>query len=204
MADSPLVYIKETGEPKIPVTVRIDWLSDGTIVPSFYWTPDGSCYKIKHVYEMTPLAFLKDRGEGLRFRIRAVIIETPEPYSSHRFAQHETYLYLADSFFSGKNIIDGRYGHEGKEFIPVALDVFPDGTYELISFTVQETQYMVEKTIAVEPRASFNAGGIGVWHKVEAVQVNADNENSYPSKNATRIAALYFEINKWFVSIKAA
>ena len=195
ISNHPIIYIKESGGLSVPVTARIDWLPDGKILPRFYWTPDGSCYKIKHIYEMTPLAFLKDGGVGLRFRIRAAITETPEPYSGHRFAQHETYLYLASGLFCGKNIIDERYGHEGKKFIPVTLDVFPDCTYELINFTVQETKYTVEKTIAIEPRASFNAGGIGVWHKVKARQTGLD---------IVRTAALYFEINKWFIRVKTA
>ena len=205
MKDKTTVYCKQTGEPSIPVTARIDWLPDGTIKPCLYWTPDGSCYKINHVYEMTPLAFLKDRGEGLRFKVRAVLKETPEPYPDSILAQHETYLYLNDNFFCGKNIIDERYDHDLKEFIPVTLDVFQDGEYELVYFEVHGTRYMVEKTIVVEPRGSFYAGGIGLLHKIKARQINSNEDEGFELlKSVCREAALYFEINKWFVAVNAA
>jgi len=205
MPTNTIIYSKQSGEPRIPVTARIEWLPDGTIKPCMYWTPDGSCYQVKQVYEMTPLAVLKDRGEGIRFKIRAEMTETPEPCADHQFARLETYLYLADDRFCGRNIIDDRYGHEGKEFISVTLDAFPNSEYELVYFNVQGTRYLVEKTIAVEPRGSFNAGGAGVWHKVEARQVNIDDdENPDPQISVRRMAALYFEINKWFVAVNSA
>ena len=201
MADK--IFIKQAGEPYVSVTVRINWLADGTIKPLKYWTPDGSCYEIVRIYEMTPLAFLRDRGEGLRFRVQAVIKEGPESFTDcHHFAQHEIYLYLADNFFCGKNIIDERYGHKGKEFVPVNLDVFSDCGYEIVSFEAQGTQYVVDRTVAIEPRGSFHAGGIGIWHKVEARQASLDGEGLYPL-SAPRMAALYFEINKWFVCVKS-
>ena len=203
MTDKTIVYVKNYGETPIPVTVRIEWLPDGKIEPLMYWTPDGSCYEIKPDYEMTPLAFLEDRGEGLRYKVRAELIETPEPYSGHQFSRHETYLYFADNWFYGKNFIDERYAHEGKEYIPVILDVFPDGDYEIVYFQVRGRRYAVEKTVAVEPRGSFYAGGVGVWHKVEARQVNEyDDEDPDPNKSVRRMAALFFEVNKWFVTIK--
>jgi hypothetical protein len=153
---------------------------------------------------MTPLAFLKDRGEGLRFKIRAEAAETPEPYSGYQPDWYDAYLYLADNWFCGKNIIDGRYGHKGKEFIPVTLDVFPNGGYELIYFVVKGTRYMVERTVAIEPRGSFHAGGAGIWHKVEARRINLDDEeDADPSKSIRRMAAIYFELNKWFVLLNA-
>ena len=204
MAEKPIIYIKQTGEPYVPVTVRIEWLSCGKIIPLMYWTPDNSCYEIKHVYEMTPIAFLKERGEGIRFRVRAMVTDVPEPDSNFQNIQHETYLYLADKFFNGKNIIDGRYGHEAKEFIPVMLDVFPDCGYELIAFKAQGITYVVERTLAIEPRASFYAGGVGVWHKVSARQVNSDYEDMDSVIFLSRTSALYFELNKWFVCIKPA
>jgi hypothetical protein len=62
---------------------------------------------------------------------------------------------------------------------------------------------MVEKTIAVESRGSYHAGGTGRWHKVEARQINDnDDEDPDPIKSIRRLAALYFEVNKWFVTIK--
>jgi hypothetical protein len=36
----------------------------------------------------------------------------------------------------GLNNLSAWYGHAGKEYIPVMLDVFPDGGYELIYFSV--------------------------------------------------------------------
>ena len=204
MADKVIVYSKQTNEPSVPITTRVDWLPDGSIKPRLYWMPDGSCYAVRHVYEMTPLAYVKDRGEGIRFKVRAEAIVTPEVYSDHRFAQHETYLYLADNWFCGKNLIDGRYNHAGKEFILVTLDIFPNGAYELIYFKARGTRYMVEKTIAVEPRGSFHAGGIGIWHKVEARLVNTnDDEDPDPHKSVRRLAGLFWELNKWFI-VKAS
>jgi hypothetical protein len=187
-------YGKQTGGAPVPLTIRIDWLPDGAIVPRLYWTPDGSCCEVTRVFESIPMAYLKDKGEGIRFRVRAKIIETPEPYSQLQHAQFESYLYLADGRFSAKNIIDGRYGHAAKEFIPVTLDVFPDGGYELTHFSVQGTRYRVEKTVGVEPRGAFRAGGVGVRHKVRARKAGEEDGSG-------RQAALYFEINKWFVSV---
>ena len=203
MDDKFIIYCKQIGEPSVPVTIRVEWRPDGTIRPLLYWTPDGSCYQVIHIYETTPLALLKDRGEGLRFRVKSEVIETIEPYSDFRFTRHEAYLYFADGRFCEKNIIDGRYGHKGKEYIPVTLDVFSNSDYELVYFMVQGSRYMVEKTIAVEPRGSYSAGGVGVWHHVEARRVNADNDDDpAPDKSVRRHAAIYFEINKWFTTIK--
>lgn len=202
MSDKTVIYIKRPDEPPVPVTARIEWLPDGKIKPLMYWTPDGSCHLVRHVYEMTLCAFLKDRGEGVRFKVTAEIAESPEQDESLRYAQYETYIYFADNWFCGKNFIDGRYVHEGKEYIPVSLDVFPDGGYELLYFWARGARYIVEKTDEIEPRGSFLAGGIGVRHKVEARQVNAENDDDPDtSKSVRRAAGLYFEVNKWFVMV---
>jgi len=190
------IYGKQTGGARVPLTVRIDWLPDGAIVPRQFWTPDGSRYEVTRVFESMPMAYLKDRGEGVRFRVRARVADTPEPYSHLRYAQFDSYLYLADGRFSAKNIVDGRYGHAAKEYVPVTLDVFPDGGYELTHFSVQGTRYRVDKTVSVEPRGAFQAGGVGIWHKVNARPADAGDD-------AGRQAALYLEVNKWFVSVKA-
>lgn len=205
MADKIIVFAKQTDEQRVPITVRIEWLADGTIKPLLYWTPDGSCYAVKHIYETTPIAFLKDGGAGLRIKALAELTETPETYTDDRLTRHETYLYFADNWFCGKNIIDARYGHTGKEFITVTIDVFPDCNYEIVYFTALDARYMVEKTLAVEPRGSFNAGGVGIWHKVEARRVNAHNdEDADPPEKVRHMVALYFEINKWFVAVRTA
>jgi len=247
MEGKTVVYSKQSGEPTVPVTVRVEWFPDGKIKPSMFRTPDGSCYEIREVCEMTPLAMLKDRGEGLRFKVRAKTKEAPEAYAGavadagtcayaytnaddagtcayaytnadagtcayaytnaadaagDRYARLEVYLYLADNLFCGRNIIDARYGHMNKEFIHVTLDVFPDCGYEIAYFTAQGSRYKVEKLIAMEPRGSYNAGGAGVWHKVEARLVNADDdEDPDPGKSVRRMAALFFEVNKWFVVV---
>ncbi len=203
MADKIVVYSKQSGGPVIPLTVRIDWLADGTIIPLMYWTPDGTCYMVVGQSPGIKMAFLKDRGVGLRWKVRGEIIETPDPECDDLLhTQYETYLYLADQRFSEKNIIDERYGHTGKEFIPVTLDVFPDGDYELIYFWARGSRYMVEKTADVDNRGSFAAGGVGVWHKVEARLINADDdEDPDPRKSVRRIAAVYLELNKWFVHV---
>ena len=83
--------------------------------------------------------------------------------------------------------------------------MFQDGDYELVYFIARDIRYMVEKTLAIEPRGSFNAGGIGVWHKVEARQIDFESdEDLNPLKSVYRKAALYFEVNKWFVSVAGA
>lgn len=198
--DNSIVYGKVSGGEPIPLTVRIEWLPDGTIKPLMYWTPDSSCYEVVYIYEVMPLALLKDGGVGLRFRVRADISETP--YHESPFARHETYLYFADKRFCERNFIDERYCHAGKQYIPVTLDVFRNGDYELIYFRVQGTRYMVEKTFEVDVRGSFHAGGVGLRHKVEARLVNAQNdENPDPNRSIRRTCAVFLELNKWFVAV---
>lgn len=203
MVEESVVYRKQSGEPRVPLTVRIEWLANGTIKPLFYWTPDGACYKIISLLESVPLAFLKQGGEGLRFKVEAQLIEMPETDDELLYTQYETYLYLADSRFYQRNIIDESYDHAAKEYIPVTMDVFPDGDYELVYFRYRDTRYMVEETLDIEPRGSFHGGGTGVWHKVEARLINANDDNDPdPYHSVCRLAALYFEINKWFVAVK--
>jgi hypothetical protein len=203
MADKVIIYCTQNGEQRVPVTVRIEWLPDGKIMPVMYWTPDHSCYEIKHIYEMTPLAFLKDRGEGLRFRVRAVVIEAPEADDNLLYTQFETYLYFTDNRYCGKNIVDSRYEHAGKEYVPVTLNIFPNGDYEILYFEVHQERYIVERMLEVEARGSFAVGGVGIWHKVDVRLVNADDdEDPDPQESVRRLAALYFEINKWFVAVK--
>jgi len=205
MPDSMRVYCKQVGDKPIPLTVRIIWLPDGTIKPIMYWTPDGSRYEIKHVYECTQMAHLKERAVGIRFKVRAEIVEMPEQYSDYRHAIHETYLFFADNWFCGKNIVDSRYEHVGKEFIHVTLDVFSDCEYEIAYFRVKNERYKVEWPHASELRGSYNAGGIGICHKVDARLVNDDNdEDPSPNESVQRMAALFFEINKWFVAVRSA
>ena len=204
MKDKPTIYIKLDGKPIIPVTVQIYWHTNGKIRPLMYWMPDNSCYEVKHVYEATKLAFLKDRGEGIRFKIKAEPTNASDPdRESPLYTRDDVYLYLADNRFCEKDFIDQRYGHTNKEYIPVTLDIFPNGDYELIYFSVGDKRYMVEKTLDIQPRGSFFAGGIGIWHKVEARLVNADNDEDPSFYNSVcRQAALYWELNKWFVAIK--
>ena len=202
-ASAALIYCEQVGEPPVPVTARIEWRPDGTIQPRLYWTPDGSCYQVKHISERTPIAFLKSRGEGLRLKIRAEAMEQPEPNDDFPAAQSETYLYFADNWFCGKNIVDERYVHTGKEFIPVTMDVFPNCEYELVSFVVKGTRYRIERTVSIEPHGNFSVGGVGMRHKVEARPVGAhDEKDANRSLSARRQASLYFEINKWFVMVK--
>lgn len=201
-ADKTVIYGKRSGEPAVPLTIRIKWLSDGTIKPLTYWTPDGTCFKIVSHSSGVPLAYLKDRGVGLRFKVRGEIIETPEPFSELLHTQYDIYLYLADRRFSEKNIVDDRYGHAEKEYIPVTIDVFPDGDYELVYFWVRGVRYKVEHTDIVEPRGSFQAGGIGICHKVEGRSVKADSDDDPdPQESYIRPGALYWELNKWFVLV---
>jgi hypothetical protein len=189
------IYCKQSGGLPVPLTVRIEWLKDGTIKPCLFWTPDGSCYKVKHIYEVNLLAYLKDGGEGLRFKVRAELIETPN--TEKQFSQqYEIYLYFADNWFCGRNMIDKRYDHDGKEFIPVTLDIFPNSEYELVNFKAKEKKYIVEKTIAIKDHGAFKAGGIGIRHKVSIIE-DGDKDGI-----TEKTAFLYFEINKWFIEVK--
>lgn len=202
MEKETVIYSKQSNEPRIPLTVRIDWFPDGTIKPRMYWTPDGTCYKVVSLFEGVLIDFLKVCGEGLRFKVIGEVIYTPESDDDLLHTRSETYLYLADNRFCQKNIIDKRYGHACKEYIPVTLDVFPDGEYEIVYFECRGARYKAEKTIMVEPRGSFNAGGAGLWHKVEARLVNADNDDDPdPKKSVQRLGALTLEFNKWFMHV---
>ena len=85
----------------------------------------------------------------------------------------------------------------------MTLDVFPDGDYELVYFWARGARYMVEKTAAVDNRGSYKAGGVGVWHKVEARLINPDDdEDPDPLKSVRRMVAVYRELNKWFIRIE--
>ncbi len=204
MKNKTVVYCKQSSGPIIPLTVRIEWLADGMIIPLTYWTPDGACFDVVGQSPGVPIAFLKDRGVGLRFKVRGELVETPDfADEDYLHSRYETYLYLANRRFSERNIIDGQiYRHSGKEYVPVTLDVFPDGDYELIYFWANGARYMVERTTAVDNRGSFKVGGVGVWHKVEARLINADDdEDPDPHKSVRRVAAVYLELNKWFVRI---
>ena len=203
-----IIYTKQPGEKPVPVTARINWLPDSTIKPLMYWTPDGSCFEVKYIHRCMPIAFLKDRGTGLRFKVSAEVTETPDWDDELLHTRHETYLYLADDRFCGKNFIDERYTHGAKEFIPVILDIFPNGKYELISFWVGAARYIVVKTIDVGPHASYSAGGVGIRHKVDVLQVSDEgsDENIDESSDGAdfkekrrHIGAVFFEVDKWFV-----
>ena len=202
MAERVVVYVKQSGELKMPVTARIEWFPDGTIMPCCYWTPDAARFEVVSQGAGVSLALLKDRSEGLRFKVRTKIVETNEPLSEMLHSQHETELYLADRRFYEKCIIDERYVHANKEFVRVTLDVFPNGEYTLVYFWCRGVRYMVEKTIAVEPRGSLHAGGVGLWHKMEVRLINADDdEDPDPNMSVCRLAALFLEFNKWFVYV---
>ena len=82
------------------------------------------------------------------------------------------------------------------------LDVFPDCGYEIISFEVQGNRHIVEKTLKVEPAGSYNAGGIGIRHRVEARLVNSEGDDLNPQKSIIRKRALFLEFNKWFVEVR--
>jgi len=201
METTSIAYIKEGNGLPIPVTVQVKWLPDGKIKPIMYWTPDNSCYEVKQVYESIKLAYLKERGEGIRYRVNAELTDIPD-YDCSLYIKHETYLYLCDNKYCEKGFIDDRYSNVKKKYIPVILDIFPDGEYEIIYFWVDNNRYKVEKTIEVEPRGSFHAGGIGIWHKLDARLVNNDNDdNPSPNENVRRLAALFLELNKWFVAV---
>jgi hypothetical protein len=203
MQDKAVAYCKQSGGAVVPLTVRIEWLPDGAIEPLLYWTPDGTCYKVIGHSPSVSLAYLKDGGVGLRFKICGEIIETPDPETDELLhTRYESHLYLADKRFSEKNIIGEQYVHPGKEYIPVTLDVFPDGGYELVCFSAHGARYVVEKTTAVDNRSSYKAGGFGIWHKVEARLVGADDDDSAPGMCELRMAAIYLELNKWFVRIE--
>jgi len=200
-----IVYEKQPERRRVPLTVNADWLPDGQIVPRYFWTPDGVCLKVLHVYECVPIAYLRDRGEGLRYRVRAWVEETAGLDDELLHAQYETYLFFADNRFCEKTIVDARYEHAGKLYIPVNMDIFSDGSYELISFWCRDARYHVEQTLDISQRAAFRVGGVGLRHEVEARLVNAhDDEDPDPDRSVRRKAALFFEINRWFVAVNSA
>lgn len=199
------IYYKQTGGAIVPLTVSIDWLHDGAIKPRVFWTPDGTCYQVLDIYECVPLAFLKSGGDGLRFKVLSKIIETSDTDMEINSSLYEMYIYFEDNRFCEKNIVDDRYGHAGKVFIQVTMDIFPDGDYELTYFHFRDKRYKVEKICEIKPRASFHAGGLGLRHKITARRVNeTDDEDPDPVNPEVRPAALYYEINKWFVSVNAS
>ena len=199
-----LIYCRRSGERGYPITARIEWLADGVILPIMYWMPDGSCFEVTHTRECIPLAYLKEGGQGLRFTVRARLVRAENAYLGDAQQDYETYLYFADRKFSAKNIIDAQYCHVGKEFVPVVMDVFPDCEWMLINFKARGAQYMVEKTTCVEPRGCFNGGGIGLCHIVDARRVSDPEEILEERGGICRRAALYFEFNKWFVTVKVS
>ncbi len=46
VTDKTVIYSKQSGGPTVPLTVRLEWLPDGTINPLMFWTPDGACYEV--------------------------------------------------------------------------------------------------------------------------------------------------------------
>gem|GEM_PF-1501567 len=219
MAERIVVYSKENGA-LTPLTVRVDWLPNGVIRPRMYWTPDGSCLRITQVAECVRLGHLKETGAGVRFRVTAQMAEPgdlPAPFSYKKvatplpaalarkrswdsFPEYELYLYLADNFFCAANILGDEYAHNAKAYIPVTLDVFPSGDYELVGFEAGGVCYTVDKTYSVRPGGSYKAGGAGLRHEVEATAQAAANADAAPN---SRRAALYLELNKWFVCCAA-
>ena len=201
-----IIYEKQPECRPVPLTVNADWNVDGQIVPRYYWTPDGSRFKVLHINECVPVAFLEEKGEGLRFKMRARLEETVEEGTDLHHAQYETYLYFADNRYCEKTIVDARYDRAEKLYIPVNLDIFSDGNYELISFWFLNARYRVEQTLDISQRAAYRVGGrLGLRHKVEARLVNAhDDDDPDPDQSIRRMAALYFEINRWFLAVKTA
>ena len=205
MAEKFVVYIKQDGEPSVPVTVRIGWRPDGIIKPLEFWMPDHSHYRVTHIYEIVPRAFLKDKAEGIRFKVKAKITVEPDSYYEHRFIEFDTYMVFASKRFCEKNIVDNRYKHPGKKYIPVIMDVFPAGDYELVYFWAKGNRYKVERTLTVDSRGTFKAGGFGLRHEVDARHVNSfDDEDPDQGNSIRRLAALYWELNKWFIAVDAA
>jgi len=145
------------------------------------------------MYEATRLAYLKQGGEGIRYRVSAKL-QDPD---SHAYAHDDVYLFFVSDQYCQKGFIDERYEHAGKKYIPVTLDVFPWGDYEIVGFQVDDNEYKVERTIAREARGSYKVGGVGIWHKVEAWLANDDKGLSF------RLVGLYLEFDKWFSPIKS-
>ncbi|MDR2547784.1 MAG: hypothetical protein LBC96_09840 [Lachnospiraceae bacterium] len=205
MEKNTIIYIKHENDTRTPVTVRILWFPDGTIKPLAYWLPDGAFHVVKYVCETTPCAFLKDKGVGLRFKVESEPKDEEERDETFLQMCHENYLYFADDWFCGKNIIDNRYRNPGKEYITVTLDVFSDASYELISFQANGSRYAVAKTLTAQMHSNYHTGGSGLRHKVAAriLSANESDEITYSTDDLLE-TELYFEINKWFVTRKAA
>lgn len=200
-----IVYEKQPEKERVPLTVNADWLPDGEIVPRFYWTPDGTRSKVLQVYECVPIAYLKDKGTGLRYKVRAEVEELIETDDVLLNAQYDTHLFFKSNRYCEKTIVDARYDHPEKLYIPVNMDIFPDGTYELLSFWCRDNRFRIEKTLDISHRAAYRVGGVGLRHKVEVRMVNAKDDNDPdPEHSIRRVAALYFEINRWFIAVNSA
>ena len=77
-----IVYEKQPERRRVPLTVNADWLPDGKIVPCYFWTPDGVCLKVLHVYECVPIAYLRERGEGIQFTYPYILRSLLTPFQS--------------------------------------------------------------------------------------------------------------------------
>ena len=200
MAERIVVYSKQENGEMMPLTMRVEWLPTGVIKPRMYWTPDGSCFQVTHVIECVRLAHLKSGGKGIRFKVMAMMIESEDIGAEPSPVSYEIYLYLADDFFCAANMIDEQYAHDGKVYIPVTMDIFPGGDYELICFWVRGVCYCVDRTYDVTLGGSYEAGGVGLRHGVMATMVkDAGGDAVNATKLSSRKASLYLELNKWFV-----
>ena len=67
------------------------------------------------------------------------------------------------------------------------------------------TKFCISANLDISRRAAYRVGGFGLRHQVEARLVNADDdEDPDPDQNIRRMAALYFEVNRWFLAVKTA
>jgi hypothetical protein len=199
------VYGKPMGGAPVPMKVRVEWKADGLISPTLYWTPDGTCYQVKPGCKSVQLAYLKDRAVGLRFEVRSKVIHTPHPYPELHYALCEAYLFLEDGRVCEKNFLDARYQNPKKSYITVEIDFHPNGEYDLAYFRHQDERYKIEAVSEIDHHGAFLAGGVGIRHKVSVRKVNPhDDDDPDPDNPDVRVTAIYWERDKWFISLKAA
>ena len=93
------------------------------------------------------------------------------------YVQYERHLYFSDNRIREKTIVDVRYDHDGKLYLPVNRDIFSDGDYELISFRCFHSRYHVKKILDISRRTAYRVSGLRLRHQVEARLVNADDDD---------------------------
>ena len=195
---TPTVYIKQSEGIATPITVRIHWLANGDWYPTLFWMPNGICYEVSlPILERAPLSCLKEKGVGTRITANVNMAEDSGESTNLCKGGQSVHIYFADSKFDAKCIVDAAYNHNKKLYISVEVDIFSEGSYELVGITVDSDKYLVSRTLSVEPRGSYGAGGVGICHKLRVVKEGQQGDCPLPWREAN----VYLEFDRWFIHI---